>query len=93
MLDINFTTGEVDKLTDLQNITQSQLVLVGDKIVVMGEDGMLMVLKRDGDKLETVAATQLFEPSGRNKCWTTPTIVGSRLYVRDFNKIVALDLQ
>ncbi len=93
MLDVNYKTGEVEKLTDLMNVTQSQLVLADDKIIAMGEDGMLMLIKRNGDKLETVSAMQLFEVNDRSKCWTTPTIVGSKLYVRDFNKIVALDLQ
>ena len=52
------------------------------------EDGVLALAKPGPDKLEVLSKFQLFE----DRSWTIPTLVGNRLFVRNNESIVALEL-
>lgn len=64
---------------------------------LLAADGKLLALDVDGGlSLGTPTATG-YEPSAHHpvlesRCWSTPTLVGSRLYLRDEKSILALDL-
>ncbi|MEE8524018.1 MAG: hypothetical protein V3T72_08805, partial [Thermoanaerobaculia bacterium] len=69
-------------------IGRANLVVAGDKVVVLDEDGRLLLTELSPEGIAVDAETQLFE----SKTWTVPTLVGRILYVRDEESIVALEL-
>jgi hypothetical protein len=54
----------------------------------MDEDGDLVLTRMSPEGMEVLARTTLFETLS----WTVPTLVGTKLYARDREKIVALEL-
>jgi hypothetical protein len=55
---------------------------------MLTEDGDLVLARLSQAGVEELARTHLFD----SVSWTAPTLVGSVLYARDREKIVALDL-
>jgi outer membrane protein assembly factor BamB len=67
------------------------------KAQLLSADGKLILLDEDGTLALAVATPQAFEvrsqvPLLKKAAWTPPTLVGTRLFVRDRGSIVALDL-
>ena len=83
-LDIN--TGQA--AWQHRGFQRASLVQAGDKTIVMDEDGDLAMARLTPDGATVLAQTRLFETTS----WTVPTLVGTTLYARDREKIVALDL-
>lgn len=69
-------------------VGRANLVVAGDKVVALDEDGRLLLAELSPRGLSVLAETQLFE----SKSWTVPTLVGRVLYARDEQSIVALEL-
>ena len=64
-------------------------MVYGDgKAILMEEDGDLSLVRLSPNGLETLATTPLFD----TRSWSVPTLVGTTLYARDRERIVALDL-
>ncbi|HIE91622.1 MAG TPA: hypothetical protein EYQ83_01645 [Acidobacteria bacterium] len=64
-------------------------MVYGDgKAILMEEDGDLSLVRLSPNGLEALATTPLFA----TRTWTVPTLVGTTLYARDRERIVALDL-
>ena len=55
---------------------------------IMDEDGDLALARLTPDGMTVLARTSLFETVS----WTVPTLVGTVLYVRDRERIIALEL-
>ena len=58
------------------------------KALVLQEDGTLSIVTLTPSGTTTLAEAQLFNTTA----WTAPTLVGTALYARDRERIVALDL-
>jgi outer membrane protein assembly factor BamB len=71
-----------------ERFPKATLVQAGDKLVALGEDGTLALLKPTAEKLEILSKVDFLT----DKAWTVPTLVGNRLYARDLKSIVAVDL-
>lgn len=69
-------------------VARSSLVGVGGRLLILDEDGTLVLATPGPDGLEIHGEHQVF--TGR--AWTVPTLIGTRLYLRDRREIVALDL-
>jgi outer membrane protein assembly factor BamB len=67
---------------------RSQMVLAGSKLVIVDEGGDLAIASA-GPKGLTVHARA---PVLTGNAWTPPTLVGTRLYVRDRKSIAAVEL-
>lgn len=64
------------------------LVHLGDRTLLLDEDGRLAIVTLDATGLKV-----LQEASVTTKLsWSAPTLIGTRLYVRDRKSLVALDL-
>ena len=59
-----------------------------DFIIIMDEDGDLVLVTMSPEGIEELARASIFDTTS----WTVPTLVGTTLYARDRQKIVALDL-
>ena len=62
--------------------------MADDQFVIVDEDGLLALATPGPKRLRVRSKFQLFN----SRSWTAPTLVGSRLYVRDRETIVALEL-
>jgi outer membrane protein assembly factor BamB len=67
---------------------KAKLVRADGRLVVLDEDGSLGMVTVSPEGLEVLARAEVF--SGRS--WTAPTLVGTRLYLRDREQVKALDL-
>ena len=65
------------------------MILAADgKFVILDEDGSLALAKATPTSFELLAQTPLLS----KVAWTVPTIVGNRLFVRDKEQILALEI-
>lgn len=71
-----------------RSFARSHMLLVGDRIVIVDEDGEIAVATPTREGLEVHTRASVL----KENAWTPPTLVGGRLYVRDRSSIQALDL-
>jgi hypothetical protein len=67
---------------------RASLLQAGDKTIILDEDGDLALATMTPQGVTIHSEVKLFETTS----WTVPTLVGTTLYARDREKIVALDL-
>ncbi|MDX2199832.1 MAG: PQQ-binding-like beta-propeller repeat protein [Phycisphaerae bacterium] len=86
VLGLDPKTGE-KSFTD-REFGHSNFVRCGNRLIALEEDGTLRLceLKEDGIKL--LASHDFLG----DKSWAAPTVVGTRVYIRDASRVVALDL-
>jgi outer membrane protein assembly factor BamB len=72
-----------------RTVTRSSLIAVGDRLLILDEDGNLVLAKPGAEGLTVLARAQVLS----NRAWTAPTLSGTRLLLRDRKEIVALDLK
>ena len=83
---VEMKTGRI--LWRQRGLAKAQIAFADDKFVMVDEDGHL-VLARPGEKgLDILSKVELLEA----RSWTAPTLVATRLYLRDRKSIMALDL-
>jgi len=86
MAAVNVKTGEF--LWRKRGFSKATCVYGDKKLIILDEDGNLALTSPRTKKLKIRSR---FELCKRNS-WTVPTLVGTRLYVRDRHQIMALDL-
>ena len=84
---IDVTTG--DTIWRDRSVSRSTLVAAGDKLLILDEDGVLVLATPGDDGLVVHAKASVLSA----RAWTAPTLSGTRLYLRDLKEIVALDLR
>jgi outer membrane protein assembly factor BamB len=67
---------------------QGNVILVGDRILALTDDGQLVVIKATSAAYEELARSKVLT----GKCWTTPALSNGRLYVRSTKEAACLDL-
>jgi outer membrane protein assembly factor BamB len=83
---LNVKTGESP--WQVRGFARASLVAADGKVIVMNEDGDLALARLSPTGAEILARAKVFDTT----TWTVPTLVGTTLYARDREKIVALDL-
>ena len=68
---------------------RGSLVLAGNHLIVLGEGGELALVEATPLEYREKALVQILE----GKCWTSPTLVDGRLYLRNEEELLCLDLQ
>ena len=86
MTGLDIRTGET--VWQARGFARASLLHADGKTIIMDEDGDLALARLTPDGLTVLARTALFETVS----WSAPTLVGTTLYARDREKIVALDL-
>ncbi len=71
-----------------QSARHGTLVLCQGQLVFLSEKGQLCVAKASPDGYDAEGASQVLD----GRCWTVPTLHNGRLYVRNLEKLVCLDL-
>lgn len=67
---------------------RSSLLYADGKAIILDEDGSIVLARLSPEGLEVLSKTQVFETTS----WTAPALDGTTLYVRDRERIMALDL-
>jgi outer membrane protein assembly factor BamB len=71
-----------------REFAKAQLVLADGKLLVLDQDGVLALASPSPKGLRVHARVSLLQ----SLAWTPPTLVGTRLYIRDRKSLIALDL-
>jgi hypothetical protein len=64
------------------------MIYADGKAILLEEDGDLSLVRLAPEGVTVLSQAKLFDTMS----WTAPTLVGTTLYARDREKIVALDL-
>lgn len=83
---IDVKTGKV--LWRHRSFPRASFIFADSHFIILDEDGNLLLANPTPEGLTVTSKAQLLS----NKAWTTPSLVGTRLYVRDRKNIIALDL-
>lgn len=83
---INVKDGKV--LWTERGFSKSSVLAPDGKLLILDEDGNLALAVPSPEKLEVKSKVKLL----RKPVWTPPTLVGQKLYLRDSEVIMALDL-
>ena len=67
---------------------RASMVYADGKAIIMDEDGDVALAKLTPEGVTILSEAKIFDTT----TWTTPTLMGTTLYARDREKIVALDL-
>ena len=84
---VDVRTG--DLLWRDRTVPRATVLDVGDKLILLGEDGTLVLATPGAEGLTIHGRAQVF----KSTAWTPPTLAGTRLFLRDRTEIVALDLR
>lgn len=79
-------TGQI--LWQDRSFSKANFILADGKLIILDEDGNLALATAGPAGLKVVSKVALLEKTA----WTAPTLVGTRLYVRDRRSITAVDL-
>ena len=70
-----------------RSFPKSNLVLAGERLIILDEDGNLALATASPTELKVISKVSVL----KNLAWTVPTLVGTKLYLRDRRTITALD--
>lgn len=83
---VNIKTGDV--VFQDRSFPKANFLLADGKLIILDEDGNLALATVSPAGLKVISKVSLM----KNLAWTVPTLVGTKLYVRDRRTIAALDL-
>jgi len=79
-------TGKI--LWQQRGFQRANTLYADGKLIILDEDGNLSLATVSAQGLKVLGTTQSLL---KNNAWTPPTLVGSRLYIRDRHEMMALD--
>lgn len=83
---VNIKTGELRWRK--RGFTNATVLFADGKLIVLDEDGNLGLTVPQADDLKIESKVELL----KKNAWTAPTLVGQRMFLRDKETIMALDL-
>ncbi|MBA3256830.1 MAG: PQQ-binding-like beta-propeller repeat protein [Pyrinomonadaceae bacterium] len=83
---VNVKTGDI-AFQD-RSFPKTNFLYADGKLIILDEDGNLALATVSPAGLKVISKTSLM----KNLAWTVPTLIGTKLYVRDRRTITALDL-
>jgi outer membrane protein assembly factor BamB len=83
---IDIATGKI--LWQNRDFARSTFLYADNKLIVMDEDGSIGLAVPSREGLKVLAKASVLT----NRSWTVPTLVGTKLYVRDRKSMAAFDL-
>jgi outer membrane protein assembly factor BamB len=88
---IDLATGAPVEDWEERKIGQGALILAGEYLIVQRDAGELCLVRADPKECKVVARVPGVL-TGKNN-WATPALVGGRLFLRDEEKVVCLDVR
>ena len=83
---VELKTGKI--MWAQRGFAKAQLLWADGKLILSDQDGTLALCRATPQKFEVLSQASVM----KSISWTPPTLVGTRLYVRDRHTIVAFDL-
>ncbi|HLE63840.1 MAG TPA: hypothetical protein VI750_11890, partial [Pyrinomonadaceae bacterium] len=83
---VNVKTGDI-AFQD-RSFPKANLLYADGKLIILDEDGNLALATVSPAGLKVISKVSVM----KNLAWTVPTLVGTKLYLRDRRTIAALDL-
>ena len=83
---VNVKTGDIAYQD--RTFPKSNFLLADGKLIILDEDGNLALATATPTELKVISKVSVL----KNLAWTVPTLVGTKLYLRDRKTITALDL-
>ena len=68
---------------------EANLIYAGGKVIILDQDGNLTLARLSPQRLQVLSSAPSLLKSN---AWTPPTLVGTRLYIRDRHEMMALDV-
>jgi hypothetical protein len=87
MTAVEASTGKV--LWQDRAFAKATFVMAGDRLFVVDDDGSVAIASVSREGMKVVSEAQLL----RANSWTLPVVSGSRMFVRDRHKVIALSLE
>jgi len=88
---IEFGTGKEVPDWEERKIGQASVILAGDHLILQRAAGELWLVEANPKECNVIGKTKKFL-SGNNN-WATPALVDGRIYVRDEQNVVCLDVR
>jgi len=66
-------------------------ILADDKLIVLGEGGLLGLVRPNPDKLEEISRWQV--PEFHHPCWAAPILSDKKVYLRSEDRLICLDFR
>jgi len=83
---VNVKTGNV--VWRHRSFPRASFLFADGRFIILDEDGNLLLATATAEGLTVTSKVELL----KNKSWTVPSLSGTRLYLRDRENIIALDL-
>ena len=83
---VDVKTGKV--LWRHRSFPRASFLFADGRFIILDEDGHLLLATATGEGLTVTSKVELL----KNQSWTVPSLSGTRLYLRDRKKIVAVEL-
>ena len=71
-----------------RGFARASILYADGKAIILDEDGDLAIAELSPEKVNVLAEAKIFDTTS----WSAPTLVGTTLYARDREKIVAIEL-
>lgn len=84
---MEFDTGDV--AWRQRGFNKGSVLLADGKLIVLGERGTLALAQASAEDYEEISRVGIFE----GKSWTVPTVAGGKLFLRNEEELVCLDLE
>jgi len=84
---MEFRTGKVR--WKQRGFGKGSLLIAGGHLIILGENGKLALAEASPDEYREMASFQVLP----GQCWTLPALADGRLYVRDQQQVLCLDLR
>ncbi len=66
-------------------------ILADDKLIILGEGGLLGLVRPTPDKLEEISRWQV--PEFHHPCWAAPILSDKKVYLRSEDRLICLDFR
>jgi len=83
---VEFMTGK--ELWSVEGYANATAILADGHLIVLTEKGKLVVAKASPKEFKPIAEAKVL----KGRCWTIPTLCNGKLYARNLEKAVCLDL-
>lgn len=71
-----------------RGLGKGSLIVAGDRLIVLGDRGQLVLVEATAEEYRELASARVLG----GKTWTSPAFAGGQLFLRNQEKMVALDL-
>ena len=83
---VSLATGKV--MWEQAGFGQGNVILVGNRLVALAEDGNLVIVEATPDSYKEIARTKALHET----CWSTPAFADGKIYVRSVKEGVCFDV-